>query len=43
MFDRSSFKAIWVEDPVLGHVGRPDYWGWYETSAIGRIDIRYNA
>ena len=31
-----------MEDPVLGHVGRPDHVGWYETPEIGRIDIRHN-
>jgi len=32
-----------VEDPVLGHVGRPNYVGWFETPEIGRIQVEQNA
>ena len=42
---RSSYPddTPYVDDPVLGHVGRPDYTGWFETPEIGRIQVRHNA
>ncbi len=38
-----SSLSPFIKDPVLGHVGRPNYYGWFEKSETGRIEVKHNA
>ncbi|MHA1371967.1 MAG: SGNH/GDSL hydrolase family protein, partial [Promethearchaeota archaeon] len=45
MLERRSDTALtpFIKDPVLGHVGRPNYKGWYQNSEYGRSEVQTNS